>query len=332
MSHGPDVPFIRTPDERFENLSDFAYEVHYLKHGNLRMAYVDEASTNADDYVKADVFLCLHGQPTWSYLYRKMIPLFLNYTTTTGTPPRRVIVPDLIGFGRSDKPTEDADYTFTFHRNALLHFVESLNLTNITLVVQDWGGLLGLTLPLAFPSRFKRLVVMNTSLAIGQTPTQGFVDWRAFSNKNPDMKIGQLMGRSCRHLSAQEAAAYDAPFPSREYKAGVRRFPQLVMTDPSMEGVEVSKQSMNLYRTSDLFEAEDNIFMACGQKDPVLGPPVMQGLAQMWKNGCYYAEIEEGGHFLQEWGDKVARLAIQVFEKKEPVEGVRKVSPVKASL
>lgn len=297
------------------------------------MAYIDEASTTASGSSKVETFLCLHGQPTWSYLYRKLIPVLLNYTTLSpgNKPRRRVVAPDLIGFGRSDKPTRDADYTLAFHRNALLHLVESLALTNITLVVQDWGGLLGLTLPLESPGRFKRLIVMNTTLAVGHAPSQGFIDWRAFSNKNPDMKIGELMRRSCKHLTPVEAGAYDAPFPSAEYKGGVRRFPQLVMTEPDMEGVEISKQSVRMYQTSEGFKAED-IFMACGQRDIVLGPPVMKALSAMWKNGCYYAEIKDAGHFVQEWGDEVARLAIQVFEKKCAVEGVRKILPGRASL
>jgi haloalkane dehalogenase len=330
----PNVAYLRTPEDRFRDLPDFSYQPHYLQYGNLRIAYIDENTNGLQSPTSNETFLCLHGQPTWSYLYRKMIPILLKYTASSGTQPsRRIIVPDLLGFGRSDKPTADATYTYNFHRNSLLHLIRTLNLTNITLVVQDWGGLLGLTLPLAMPDRFVRLLVMNTTIATGQTLTQGFIDWRAYSNRNLDMNITALMRRSCRHLSEAEADVYNAPFPDVRYKGGVRRFPNLVMTSPEMEGVEVSKASLEFYATSDVFKAED-VFMACGMRDPVLGPRVMERLAEVWKNGCYYAEIQEGGHFLQEWGGEVAKLAIQVFEAKGDVnvEGVKRVWPGKVSL
>jgi haloalkane dehalogenase len=285
------------------------------------MAYIDETVRDG-----VETFLCLHGEPTWSYLYRKMIPLFLKYTTFKHEPSRRVVAPDLFGFGRSDKPTEDSAYTFNFHRGALLHFVKTLNLTNITLVVQDWGGILGLTLPISDSWRFKRLIVMNTTLATGSQLPQGFLDWRAFCNRSPDMNIGAVIRRSCPHLSKTEVEAYDAPYPNKDYKAGVRRFPNMVMIHEDMEGVNISKECLQMYKTSNLFATKD-VFMACGQKDPVLGGPVMEALAQVWKNGCYYAEIEEAGHFVQEWGDRVAKLAIEVFERGERVNGVHKMKP-----
>lgn len=329
----PNVSYLRTSDERFHDIPSFPYRPHYIQYGNLRVAYIDESSRSTTSTSDTETFLCLHGQPTWSYLYRKMIPVLLNYTTSGARPNRRIIAPDLLGFGRSDKPSDDAVYTYNFHRNSLIHLIQALDLTNITLVVQDWGGLLGLTLPMAMPERFKRLLVMNTSIATGQTLTKGFVDWRAYSNRNPDMNIAALMQRSCRHLTPAEADAYSAPFPDARYKGGVRRFPNLVMTDPTMEGVGVSTASVDYYRTQDAFKAED-VFMACGMQDPVLGPVVMENLAKIWKNGCYYAEIPKGGHFLQEWGEQVAKLAIRVFEAKGAVEveGVKRVMPVKANL
>ena len=322
----PDVPHVRTPEERFDNLPGFPYEPHYIQYGNLRMAYIDEKTGDGG----VETFLCLHGQPTWSYLYRKMIPVLLNFTTFDQNPSRRVIAPDLLGFGRSDKPTRDPDYTFNFHRDALLHLVRTLDLTNVTLVVQDWGGLLGLTLPMADPSRYKRLLVMNTALATGGRASKGFMEWRAFNNRNPDLKIGELMKRGCKHLSKAETDAYDAPFPSIDYKGGVRRFPNLVMIEDGMEGVDISKKSMHMYRTTDMFAAAD-VFMACGQQDQVLGPPTMKMMSRVWKNGCFYTELEDAGHFVQEWGHRVAELAISVFEKKGYVEGVRSVRPPKAS-
>ena len=172
---------------------------------------------------------------------------------------------------------------------------------------------------------------MNTVLATGTPPGPGFAAWRAYSNKNPDLNVGALMQRGCPHLSPAERAAYDAPFPDARYKAGVRRFPNLVMTAPGMEGVEVSRASVEFYRGTDQFKAED-VFVACGMRDVVLGPEVMGPLARMWRGGCYYAEIGEAGHFVQEWGVKVARLAIGVFEGGAAgagrVDGVRKVEPV----
>ena len=314
----PSVPHLRTPAERFSNLPGFPYKPHYLNYGNMRIAYIDEKSGDNNP----EVFLCIHGQPTWSYLYRKMIPIFLNYTTlaTDRTPSRRVVAADLLGFGRSDKPSRDEDYTFEFHRETLLHLVRALDLTNVTLVVQDWGGLLGLTLPIAEPTRFKRLIVMNTTLGVGATPTQGFLDWLAFTNRSPDMNVGRVIAGGTKHLSQAEIEAYNAPFPNKDYKGGVRRFPNLVMIREDMEGVDVSKKSLQMYKTEDLFRRND-VFMACEMKDPVLGPPVMESLARVWKNGCFYTEIADAGHFVQEWGDHVARLAIATFEKGDVVEG-----------
>src|SRR4051812_4682170 len=145
------------------------------------MHFVDEGSTAADH-----VFLCLHGQPTWSYLYRRMIPVFLSAGA-------RVVAPDLFGFGRSDKPVAEAAYTFDFHRDSLIALIQLLDLDGVTLVCQDWGGLLGLTIPMELPQRFKRLLVMNTALGTGDTPlSTGFIAWRAWSNTQPDMAISRL--------------------------------------------------------------------------------------------------------------------------------------------
>lgn len=324
---GPTLSYLRTPEARFRDIPDFPYEPHYIQYGNMRMAYIDEKKGSGEE-----IFLCLHGQPTWSYLYRKMIPVLLNYTTLGKATSRRVVAPDLLGFGRSDKPNQDMKYTFSFHRDALLYFVEHLNLNNITLVVQDWGGILGLTLPLADLSRYKRLIVMNTTLSIGKEPTKGFLDWKAFNNRNPDMNIGRMIGRSCRGLLNQEECnAYDAPYPNAEFKGGVRRFPNLVMIDENMEGVDISKRSLHLYQTTDQFKDVD-IFMAWGMKDPVFNSPVRKSLSKAWKNGCYYAEIADAGHFVQEWGDEVAKMAIEVFENQGRAQGVKKIESNQANL
>lgn len=323
------IEALRTPDERFKSVPDFAYTPHYLYYGNLRMAYIDQRNTAAThsrgNPEPEETFLCLHGQPTWSFLYRRMVPHFLNHTTQPTTPRRRVLAPDLLGFGRSDKPTADSTYTYDFHRDSLLHFVTTLNLRNITLVVQDWGGLLGLTLPLAEPGRFKRLIVMNTSLPTGEPAGKGFNSWRDYNNRSPDMNIGALIGRGTPHLTRLERAAYDAPFPTKEFKGGVRRFPNLVMTEPGMEGVDVSKRSRELYASEATPFGPGNVFVACGMRDPVLGPPIMEQLAKVWRHGCWWLEVGEGGHFVQEWGEEVARKAIEAFERREAPQGVGRV-------
>lgn len=293
---------LRTPDARFSDLPDYAFSPHYLDGlptaPGLRMHYLDEGPGDA-----AKVFLCLHGQPTWSYLYRRMIPVF----TAAG---HRVIAPDLAGFGKSDKPAEEAVYTFDFHRGLLHDLVLRLDLKNIVLVVQDWGGLLGLTLPMQDPARYAGLLVMNTAFATGDMPLgQGFVDWRAFSNRNPDMAVGKLLSRSCPHLSTAEAAAYDAPFPDASFKAGVRRFPNLVPDRLDAEGAALSRTARDWLRT----QWRGRTFMAIGMKDPVLGPPTMRYLATQIHGCPAPLEVAEGGHFLQEWGEPVARAALAVL-------------------
>ena len=185
---------VRTPDDRFAKLPGYAFAPNYCNdlkgYEGLRLHYLDEGARGA-----RETFLCLHGQPTWSYLYRKLIPA----VTTAG---HRAVAPDYFGFGRSDKPVEDALYTFDFHRNALIDLVERLDLKNITLVCQDWGGLLGLTLPMDMPERFSKLLVMNTMFATGDRPlSEGFIAWRAWSAANPDMAVGKLMARACPLLA-----------------------------------------------------------------------------------------------------------------------------------
>ena len=295
---------LRTPDERFRNLPGFPFTPHYLEdllgYQAIRIHYLDEGPSNA-----GEVFLCLHGQPTWSYLYRKMIPVFV-------AAGHRVVAPDFIGFGRSDKPVDESTYTFTFHRQMLLRFIERLNLLNITLVCQDWGGLLGLTLPMEMPARFKRLLVMNTSLATGDMPLgQGFFEWRDWVAKNPDMDVAKLMGRACPQLSPEEAAAYAAPFPDVRYKAGVRRFPQIVPDRQDADGAELSRAVRQWLRT----EWNGETFMAVGMRDPVLGMPAMAYLQKQIRNCPPPLKLNEAGHFTQEWGQEVARSALQAFAR-----------------
>lgn len=291
----------RTPDKQFEGLPGFEFSPNYVDdlpgYEGLRVHYLDEGPSDAEH-----VFLCLHGQPTWSYLYRKMIPVFLE-------SGGRVICPDWLGFGRSDKPVEDSVYTFHFHRNMMIELVKRLDLSNITLVCQDWGGIIGLTIPMEMPGRFTRLLVMNTAIAVGQSPGKGFESWRAFNRSQPDMDIAALMKRGTTVLNDAEAAAYAAPFPDVTYKAGVRRFPELVMTDPGMEGVETSKRAAAWWSN----EWTGQSFMAVGAQDPVLGPPLMAQLRKTIAGCPPPMMVEEGGHFVQEWGAPVAQAALQAW-------------------
>jgi len=273
------MKILRTPEHRFDNLPNFNYQENFLAgneaYHNCRIHYLDEGPKDAPL-----TWLCLHGEPSWSYLYRKMIPVF----TTAG---HRVIAPDLIGFGKSDKPDDDDFYTFAMHRNMLLSLVDELRLQNIALVCQDWGGLLGLTLPMENPSLYHAVLIMNTALGTGDIPLgEGFTSWRSYVKKNPDLDVGALMRRSTPFLSAAEAAAYAAPFPDQTYKAGVRKFPELVPEHFGDPG---------------------------GMQDPVLGEPAMRHLHQSI-NGCPEPIIvNDGGHFLQEWGVEIALQALQDF-------------------
>ena len=297
---------LRTPEDRFANLPDFPWAPHHIDdlpgYEGLRCAVIDEGC-DPDDGDQA-TYLCLHGEPTWSFLYRRMIPVFL----ASGA---RVVAPDLFGFGRSDKPVDDAVYGFHFHRRMLLALVERLDLRNITLVVQDWGGLIGLTLPVdeGFRGRLSRLIVMNTTLATGTPPSEGFLAWRAYAKANPDMAVGALIGRGCPHLSEAECAAYDAPFPDIRFKAGVRAFPERVMTDPGMEGIEESVAAKAFWSR----DFEGQVFMAIGGADMVLGPPVMEDLRRSLRNCPEPLVIPEAGHFVQEWGGLVAEAALRSF-------------------
>ncbi|MBH64164.1 MAG: haloalkane dehalogenase [Alphaproteobacteria bacterium] len=294
----------RTADGRFADLAGYAFAPNYIEDlpgfAGLRAHYLDEGPVDAND-----IFLCLHGEPTWAYLYRRMIPEFVNANG-------RVVVPDMFGFGRSDKPADEATYTFDFHRRYLLEFIDHLNLKNITLVCQDWGGLLGLTLPMDLPGRFIRLIVMNTMLGTGDEPlSKGFLAWRQWVRDNPDMAVGRLLKRACAHLNDQEAAAYDAPFPDSRFLAGVRRFPELVPDNPEADGAEVSRHARDWWRN----EWRGQAFMAIGMADPVLGGPVMHGLREDIRDCPPPLEMADGGHFLQEWGVDVARAALAAFAR-----------------
>ncbi len=290
---------LRTPDSNFKNLPDYSFEPNYVENlegfDGLRGHYLDEGDPDSEE-----VFLCLHGEPTWSYLYRKMIPVFTSHGA-------RVVAPDLIGFGKSDKPTDESVFTFRFHRDYLLALIEHLDLRNVTLVCQDWGGLLGLTLPVESPSRFKRLLIMNTALMMGPVDSPAFDAWKADVTTPEDLDLAGFMRKYEPVISEQEAAAYAAPFPSREYKAGVYKFPKLVGTDEY--GIQISRKAAEFWSA----EWSGDTFMAVGMKDEMLGPPVMAHMQQMI-NGCPPPlEIDDAGHFVQEHGTLVAKQAVAAF-------------------
>jgi pimeloyl-ACP methyl ester carboxylesterase len=295
------IAALRTPDARFVDLPGFAFAPHYIDdlpgYDGLRWHYLDEGPKSAPQ-----TFLCLHGEPSWCYLYRRMAPIFLASGAC-------VVAPDFFGFGRSDKPVDDAVYTTDFHRNALIAFLERLDLRNITLVVQDWGGLIGLTLPLHMPQRITRLLIMNTAFAIGGAPSPGFIAWRDYCKSTPDLPVGSLFGRGAPHMSKQELAAYDAPFPDHRYKAGVRTFPQLVPVARDEPFAKLSQAAAAWWRE----DWTGKSFAAIGMADPVLGPKVMAGVLANIKNCPAPLEIEGGGHFVQEWGEPIARAALGAF-------------------
>ncbi|GAC1563139.1 MAG: haloalkane dehalogenase [Ktedonobacteraceae bacterium] len=226
------MEILRTPDERFVNLPDYPFAPHYIETDNLRIHYIDEGPRDADP------ILLLHGEPSWSYLYRKMIPVF----TTAGY---RSIAPDLVGFGRSDKPAQRTDYTYQRHIDWMLAVIETLNLQRITLVCQDWGGLIGLRLAAENEQRFARIVSANTFLPTGDIPPgEAFLNWQRYSQESPRFNPGGIVKGGCVTKLTQEVIdAYNAPFPDASYMAGARQFPALVPTRPDDPASEANRKA-----------------------------------------------------------------------------------------
>ena len=290
---------LRTPEERFANLPGYPWPPNYLSDlpalSGLRLHYLDIGPKDAPL-----TWLCLHGNPAWSYLYRKMIPVF-------EAAGYRVVAPDLVGFGKSDKPKKDSAHSFTWHRQVLLEFIERLDLKHVVLVVQDWGGLLGLTLPMAAPDRYLGLLVMNTALGTGDVPlSPGFVAWREMCAKNPDFDVARLFSRGNPQMNESECAAYMAPFPDNGHRAALRAFPPMVPEFEDSDGAAVSREARAFWR--DLWSGQT--FMAIGAQDPVLGPPVMRGLQKLIRGCPEPMVIEHAGHFVQEHGEPIARAAV----------------------
>lgn len=293
---------LRTPDAAFADLPDYPWQPHYLNDlpsiAGLRMHVLDEGPKDS-----ALTWLCLHGNPAWSYLYRHMIPVFL-------AAGHRVVAPDLIGFGKSDKPKKDSTHHFNWHRQVLLEFVERLDLQRVALVVQDWGGLLGLTLPMAAPKRYQALLVMNTMLATGDVPlSPGFLAWREMCAKQPEFDVARLFARGNPQMSAAECAAYNAPFPDRGHRAALRAFPPMVPDTPEAEGAAISRQARVFWRE----QWTGRSLMAVGEQDPVLGLPVMRALHADIRGCPAPLVLPEAGHFVQEHGRFVAEAALRQF-------------------
>ena len=313
LSHEPvREDAVRPNDAQFASLPDYPWTPRYVRDlpslDGLRMHYLDEGPRHAPL-----TYLCLHGNPAWSYVYRKMIPSFLS----SGS---RVVAPDLIGFGKSDKPKKDAFHHFTWHRQVLLEFIERLDLSNVVLVVQDWGGLLGLTLPMVAEGRYQGLLVMNTTLGTGDTRLPaGFLAWREMCAKNPEFDVARLFARGNPHLSQWECAAYNAPFPDRGHRAALRAFPAMVPEFENSEGAALSREARDFWQQ----RWSGQTLMAIGTQDPVLGLPVMQQL-QSWIRGCPPPILlPQAGHFVQEHGESVAEAAVlyftpQAFESASP--------------
>ncbi len=303
---------LRTPEERFIAAADYDWAPNYTEnlpgYEGLRMHLVDEGPARA-----GQVYLCLHGEPTWGFLYRKMMSVFLESRA-------RVVIPDMFGFGRSDKPVDDDVYDWSFHRDSLVGLIEQRDLKGITLVCQDWGGILGLTLPMQMPERFDRILVMNTLLGTGDYEmTPGFLGWRQFVRDQPDFDISQLMQRACPTLTADDLAAYEAPFPDARYRAGVRRFPEMVPDHPDADGAELSRAARDWLRN----EWSGESFAAVGAQDPVLGVPVMESVVSQIRGCPPPLVLEDAGHFAQEAGEEIARAALIAWGDLEPEDDDR---------
>lgn len=295
---------LRTPDERFSNLPDYPFAPHYIMMSDVRMHYVDEG--------EGETILCLHGEPTWSFLYRKMIPpLAQNY---------RVIAPDFIGFGRSDKYANEEDYSFKMHHDKLVRFIERLDLQGITLVVQDWGGMIGLTVATQIQERFARLVIMNTGLPGGEKMPEAFMRWRAVSEKfGRRLPIGRIIqGGTTTELSEAVQAAYEAPFPDQSFKAGAAVWPLLVPLKPEDPGAKEMRQARNVLSTW-----EKPALVLFSDSDPITkgGDLWFRRLMRIRKEDQPHIVIEGAGHFLQEdKGEEIAAHIAQFMAETQLVD------------
>ncbi|MCK9364036.1 MAG: haloalkane dehalogenase [Syntrophales bacterium] len=308
------MKILRTPEERFKNLLNYPFESHYIEvpdteGGTLRMHYLDEGPRDAR------IVLLMHGEPSWSFLYRKMIPLFVE-------AGYRAIAPDLVGFGRSDKPASRNDYTYERHVNWMLSFLESLRINGITLVCQDWGGLIGLRLVAANPALFARVVAANTGMPTGDNQiSAAFLEWQKFSLEVPQFDVGGIMKMANMAagpdnplpLLADEAvAAYNAPFPDESYKEGARIFPSLVPTKPDDPSSAANRKAWEV-----LSAFKKPFLTAFSDGDPITrgGERVLQERIP-GAQGQPHTTIKGAGHFLQEdKGEEFAQIIIAFIAK-----------------
>lgn len=296
---------LRTPEERFKELPDYPFEPHYVEvpdgeDGSLRIHYVDENPQGSEP------ILLLHGEPSWSFLYRKMIPIFVE-------AGYRAVVPDLVGFGRSDKPADRNDYTYQRHVDWMQTWLDKVDLNGITLFGQDWGGLIGLRLVAGNPARFARVVVSNTGLPTGDAPiSEAFLNWRKFSQKSPEFDIGAIISMGSQTtLSEEVLAAYNAPFPGDTYKEGARIFPSLVPIDPGDPAAPANRKTWEV-----LSKFEKPFLTAFSDGDPITkgGDAIFQERVPGTK-GQPHKTIKGGGHFLQEdCGAELARVMVDFMK------------------
>ena len=296
---------VRTPDERFEALPDFPFAPHYVEiddgeGGRLRVHYVDEGPRDGQ------TVLLLHGEPSWCFLYRHIIPQLVDGGC-------RVIAPDLVGFGKSDKPTEKSDYTYNRHVNWMqAAIIDHLDISDATFFGQDWGGLIGLRLVAENASRFARVVISNTGLPTGDHPlTEAFMAWQHYSKTSPDFDIGRLINAATvRELLADEVAAYDAPFPDDTYKAGARIFPSLVPTAPDDPTASANRAAW------EIFDRWEKPFLCCfSDRDPVTRGGDGAFLSRVpGTAGQPHETIVNAHHFVQEDSpNDVARIILQAI-------------------
>lgn len=290
------VEFLRTPDERFEVVEGFDYTPRYAEVEGLRMAYLDEGDARSGHTI-----LMPHGEPTWSYLFRFMMPPLLE-------AGHRLIVPDLVGFGRSDKPVDRAVYTYDAHVRWMRAFLDPLELENLTVFSQDWGGLITLRIAGEDTDRFSRIVAGNTALPCGESPGEGFDFWLKMSQETETLDCGRLISNTARNRTLTEAdvAAYNAPFPDESYMAGVRQFPTLVPITPEHASVRENRAAW-----SHLEQREAPFLALWGTADPVLGhlgPEFIERIPGA--RGQPHQVFEAGGHFIQD--DHGADLAAAI--------------------
>ena len=296
------MEILRTPDERFADLPGYPFEPHYVEVGDgLRVHYVDEGRRDGE------VVLMLHGEPSWSYLYRKMIPVF----TDAGL---RSIAPDLVGFGRSDKPTPRTEYTYQRHVDWTWEAVEKIGVTDMTLIGQDWGSLIGMRLVAEHPDAFARMVIANGFLPTGDRPPgEAFLNWQKFSQEVPEMPIGGIInGGSASDLSPDVIAAYDAPFPDETYKEGARQFPLLVPTSPDDPAAGPNRKAWE-----SLGAFTKPVLTAFGDSDPITrgAERHIQSLIPGAKDQPH-TTIEGGGHFIQEdRGEELAKVVVDFINQ-----------------